>query len=51
MVRDTIAQERAAERPVDDAIAHDEGVAIEREEDALGFNGIVGRIRAALRRR
>jgi len=49
-VHDEIDRERESERAADDAIHREEGAEIEREEDALGMNGLLGRIRAAFRR-
>lgn len=49
-VHDKIAEEREAERPIDEAMFKAEDEAIERQEDALGLNGLIGRIRNLFRR-
>jgi hypothetical protein len=49
-VHDKIAEEREAERPIDEAMFKAEDEAIERQEDTLGLNGLIGRIRALFRR-
>jgi hypothetical protein len=49
-VHDKIAEEREAERPIDEAMYKAEDAELERQEDALGLNGLIGRIRALFRR-
>ena len=50
-VLEAIARERQAEAPAEEATLREAERDIERQEDAQGLNGLLGRIRSALRRR